>query len=167
MSRAEGDEADTGMKAALRGVAISGAVLTVGALIGFDARAGLGVGIGAAIATANLFVMQRIGRAFLERKGNTAPWAVIAVVKLLALLGGLWLIMRRGFVSPVALVVGYGALPIGITLGSLFGPKPPDPEPAPPEDPDPGRDVVDAGADPAAGSPSAEPSLNDDDEAKR
>jgi hypothetical protein len=118
---------DAPMRAAIWSVAATGAVLAGAAAVGFGARSALGVAIGGAIATLNLVVFARIGQAFLSRKGNTAPWAVIAVIKLVALLGGVWLIMRSGFVSGLALTIGYGALPIGITLGSLFGPKPPEP----------------------------------------
>ena len=117
------------MKAAILSVGITGLVLALGALAGYGWRAGLGVAIGGAIATVNLLVFARIGQAFVSRRGNTAPWAVIAVVKLIALLGGIWLILKSDFVSGLALTIGYGALPIGITLGSLFGPKPPETTP--------------------------------------
>ena len=55
-----------------------------------------------------------------------APWAVIAVLKLVVLLGGVWLLLRSGLVSGLSLAVGYSSLILGITLGTLFGPKPPD-----------------------------------------
>jgi hypothetical protein len=118
------------MNAAIWSVAGTAVVLSIAAVVAYGARAGLGVAIGGAIATANLVVFARIGQAFIGRRGNTAPWAVIAVVKLIALLGGVWLIMRSGVVSGLALTIGYGSLPIGITLGSLFGPKPPETMPA-------------------------------------
>lgn len=119
---------DAPMRAAIWTVAGTGAVLAAGAGVGFGVRAAIGVAIGGAIATANLLVFARIGQAFLSRKGNTAPWAIIAVIKLVALLGGVWLILKSGYVSGLALTIGYGSLPIGITLGSLFGPKPPEPK---------------------------------------
>ncbi len=122
------DEAgsDASMKAAILFVAGTGAVLTLGAVAAYGARAALGVGIGGAIATANLWVFSKIGEAFIGRRGNSAPWAVIAVIKLIALLGGIWLILRSGIVSGLALMIGYTALIVGITLGTLFGPKPPE-----------------------------------------
>lgn len=123
---AEPEGNDASMKAAILSVAITGAVLALGALAAYGGRAALGVAIGGAIATANLAVFARIGQAFVSRRGNTAPWAVIAVVKLVALLGGVWLILKSNIVSGLALTIGYGSLPIGITLGSLFGPKPPE-----------------------------------------
>lgn len=120
--------ADASMKAAIWAVAGTAMLLAGGAAVGFGGRAALGVAIGGAIATLNLLVFARIGQAFLSRRGNTAPWAVVAVIKLVALLGGVWLILKSGYVSGLALTIGYGALPIGITVGSLFGPKPPEPK---------------------------------------
>lgn len=120
---------DKTLKAAVQYVAITGAVFAVGGIVFADFRFGMGVLAGGAIAVANLIVLARIVQAFLGKKGNTAPWAVIAVLKLVFLLGGIYLIMKSGVVSGVALVVGYMALPVGAVIASLFGPKPPD-EPA-------------------------------------
>jgi hypothetical protein len=119
---------DDTMRAVVLSVAGSAAVMALIALVWRDARAALGVAIGGAIATANLYVFARIGVAFIARRGRTAPWAVIAVLKLLVLLGGVWLILKSGVVSPLALAIGYSSLVVGITLGTLFGPKPPDPD---------------------------------------
>jgi hypothetical protein len=30
-----------------------------------------------------------------------------------------WLLMRRGIASPLPMLIGFGALPIGIAIGSL------------------------------------------------
>lgn len=141
-------EPDFGMRAAQIGVAISALVLSVGAFAFFDARTGAGVLLGGAIATANLWVLAQVARAFIAQKGRAAPWAVIAGIKLVALILGIWVILKTGAVPPLALVVGYGSLPLGITLGSLFGPKPPDDpladSPAR-DDAAPPGDVVDGG----------------------
>lgn len=130
MSKTDKSEADrrldAGMRAALWGVIGSAVVLT---LVGFalgGGRFAIGVAIGGALAPLNLWVFAQVGEAFLSRRGHTAPWAVISVVKLVVLLGGVWLILRSGIASGLALIVGYGALPIGITVGTLFGPKPPE-----------------------------------------
>src|SRR5262245_28888108 len=114
------------MRAAVIAVFASGLALSIGALALFGARAAFGVALGGAIATANLAVFARLGDAFIARKGNTAPWALVALLKLVVLFGGIWLILKSEVVSGLSLAVGYGALPIGITLGSLLGPKPPD-----------------------------------------
>jgi hypothetical protein len=49
---------------------------------------------------------------------------LVAVVKLVVLFGGLYLLLRSGMASGVALVLGYGALPLGITVGGLLAPRP-------------------------------------------
>lgn len=117
---------DAALRAVLRWVAGTAAVLTVGALLAYGARAALGVAIGGAIAVVNLYVFARIVDAFLSRRGRTASWTLIACVKLIGLMGLVWLILKSGIVSGVALMVGYVSLVVGITLGTLFGPKPPE-----------------------------------------
>jgi hypothetical protein len=132
--------------------------LSVGAFAFFGWRSALGVLVGGLLATANLAIFARIGQAFIARKGRTAPWGAIAMIKLVALFGGVWLILKSDLVSGLALAVGYASLPVGITVGSLFGPKPDDDEPAPPArgrkgpprsngtpSAQPGEDVVKAG----------------------
>lgn len=117
------------MRSAVIAVAVSGAALAVLAFALFTARIGLGVALGGALATANLAVFVRLGDAFLVQKGNTAPWALIAVLKLVFLFGGVWIILKNDFVPGLSLAAGYAALPVGITFGFLFSPKPPDDDP--------------------------------------
>jgi hypothetical protein len=119
------------MRAAILSVALTAVVLSGGAFAFRGVHTAVSVAIGGAIATANLMVFARIGDAFISRKGRTAPWAVIAALKLVILLAGVWLILRSGVASGLALALGYCALPIGITMASLFGPKPPDTDPDP------------------------------------
>ena len=129
---------DETMRAAILCVGGSAAVATVIAALVYGGRAALGVAIGGAIATANLYVFARIGQAFIGQRGRTAPWAVIAVLKLGALLFGVWFILKSGIVSGLALTIGYSSLVVGITLGTLFGPKPPEGDiEEPPDLPDP------------------------------
>lgn len=127
MSKKEDDAAnDSTLKAALRYVAATGVAFSVIAVVVENFRFGLGVFAGAVIALVNLIVLARIVEAFLTKKGNTAPWAIIAVLKLFFLLGGVWLLMKSEAVSGVALVAGYMSLPVGAVIASLFGPKPPE-----------------------------------------
>jgi len=116
------------MRAAIWSVCISAGALTFAALAVFGGRAALGVAFGGAIASANLVVFVRVVQAFLGQRtrAQTVPWAALVMLKLILLFGGVWLILKSGIVDPLALAVGYGALPLGITLGTLFGPKPPD-----------------------------------------
>ena len=117
---------DAPMRASITSVLLTGLCFGVVGFAVAGVRAGAGVVIGGLMATANLWVFARVGQAFMAKKGNTAPWAVIALLKMALLFGGVWLILRTGVVSPLALVAGYAALPVGITIGSLFGPTPPD-----------------------------------------
>jgi hypothetical protein len=57
-----------------------------------------------------------------SRAGRRAgvAWAVLAVLKTFILFGGLWILLTRGVVDPMPLVVGYGVLPLGITLNALW-----------------------------------------------
>ncbi|MBK8255120.1 MAG: ATP synthase subunit I [Polyangiaceae bacterium] len=128
MSKKEDDAAanDSTLKAALKYVAATGLAFSVIAAVVEGIRFGLGVFAGAVIALVNLIVLARIVEAFLTKKGNTAPWAIIAVLKLFFLLGGVWLLMKSEAVSGVALVAGYMSLPVGAVIASLFGPKPPE-----------------------------------------
>jgi hypothetical protein len=54
-------------------------------------------------------------------KKFSGAWAALGLVKMIVLFGGVWALMTRGLVDPMALVVGYGSLPIGISLSSLRG----------------------------------------------
>ncbi len=128
---------DAPMRAAVGAVFACGVAFAVIGLAVGGARVALGVFLGGAIATVNLVVFARVVQAFLARRGNTAPWGLVAVLKLVFLFGGVWLALRSGFVSPLSLAAGYAALPFGVTLASLFGPTPPETDLAPR-----GRDVV-------------------------
>jgi hypothetical protein len=134
---------DPALRAAVKAVALSGLGLTLGALLGFGSRNAMGVALGSAIATANLYVFVKLSEAFMDRRG-TAPWIAVGIIKMTALLFVVWLVIKNGTVPPLALAVGYGALPLGITLGALFGPKLPDPIDDDPEQP---ADVVEGGPD--------------------
>jgi len=54
-----------------------------------------------------------------EGKRGGAAWGLFAVVKILVLFGGIYLLLTKGLVDPIALVVGYGVLPLGIAASSL------------------------------------------------
>lgn len=136
--RAPAPNADPAPSAAMRFsllcVAATAAVIAAIGFVAFDVRTGLGALLGGLLATANLWIMARVAAAFLAQRGTT-PWAAVAVIKLLVLLGAVWLVLKSGVVPPLSLIFGYASLPVGITVGSLFGPKPPETLPD-----EPGRD---------------------------
>jgi hypothetical protein len=117
---------DPAMRAALMSVFGFGLLFALIGFAFFGAREGVGVLVGGVIATANLYVFARVSEAFVSQRGSSAPWAVIALLKLVLLFGGLLLVLRSGVMSGVSLAAGYAALPFGITFASLFGPGPSD-----------------------------------------
>jgi hypothetical protein len=112
-------------------VAVAGVLLSLGTLLGYDARFAVGVAIGAALAVANLAVLAWVVRAILRGGRQRRIGALVGISKLLALFGGIWLLWSHEPVSPLALIVGYCALPIGIAVGGMLAPRP-DERPAPP-----------------------------------
>lgn len=55
-----------------------------------------------------------------EGKRGGAAWGAFALLKIVVLFGGIWILLTRGLVDPIPLVVGYGVLPLGIAASSLF-----------------------------------------------
>ncbi len=98
--------------------------LTVVSALLFDPRATVGVAVGGLLATLNFILFIRLVGAFMSQKGNAAPWAVLAGVKLLGLFAVVYIILKRGDLPALSLAIGYGALPIGISLGSLVKARP-------------------------------------------
>jgi hypothetical protein len=125
---------DARLRMSIRAVAITGATLALFAL----AFAGLGpaisVAAGAGLAAGNLWLLARIVTSLLpdDRPGaeaqSRAGWALVAVLKMFGLLALAWLLMRHGIVTPLPMLVGFGALPIGIAIGSLVSDRRPPPE---------------------------------------
>jgi hypothetical protein len=54
-------------------------------------------------------------------RGKVAAWSLLALLKMLILFGGAYQLMRIGLVVPLALVLGYSALPIGVTIAQVLG----------------------------------------------
>ncbi len=113
---------DATLSAAMWGVAAVTLVFAVLALVILGQSEAFGVFIGGSIATLNLIVFARIVQAFLAKNGRTAPWALIAIVKMFVLFGGVYLLVKNEIVSGVWLGAGYAALPFGIVLGTFLAP---------------------------------------------
>ncbi|MGO8998410.1 MAG: ATP synthase subunit I [Polyangiaceae bacterium] len=118
---------DPRTRTAILGVAAIGAFFAIGATAGWGARSGVSVFVGALIAVANLYGLARIVGALLgaraEGDAGAGLWGILAVLKVVGLFGGVWLLFASHLVDPMGLVVGWGALPIGVALGSLFSDK--------------------------------------------
>lgn len=147
---AERDHRDDNGLSAVKAAALLGAIFTLVAAGLYGAHAALSVAVGAGIAVANLLMLRAIIRALIRgpeeppkdsapgssaeekpdekssqdhaeigRRGGVA-WAVFAVLKIFLLFGGVWILLTRGLVAPIPLVVGYGVLPLGIAMASLW-----------------------------------------------
>jgi hypothetical protein len=55
-----------------------------------------------------------------EGRRGGAAWGGFALLKIVVLFGGIWLLLTRGWVDPIPLVVGYGVLPLGIAASSVL-----------------------------------------------
>ena len=115
---------DPRMRTAIAGVASFGAMFAIGGAVGWGARTGLSVAAGATVAVLNLYGLAKILGALVggRAEGDEASgmWGMFAVVKVFALFGGVWLLMTTNLVDPLPLVVGWGALPVGIAIASLM-----------------------------------------------
>lgn len=105
-------------------VLVVGAALTLAALFVSGWRTSLGVFAGSVIAFVNLWVLARAVQSLLG--GAQMRWAAFAFLKFLALLGISFVLVRSGAIQPMPLAVGFGALPLGISIaGTLFVPATP------------------------------------------
>jgi ATP synthase I chain len=131
---ANGDAPDSGkraldprMRTALVAVAAFGAMFAVGAGWGWGLRGAWSVAAGVAIAVLNLYGLARILSSMVGARsgdgGDAGLWGVLAVVKVCALFGGVWILMASHLVDALGLVVGWGALPVGIAIASFVSDK--------------------------------------------
>ncbi|MFO0568343.1 MAG: hypothetical protein U0263_21965 [Polyangiaceae bacterium] len=109
---------------ALWAVVLVGALATGGAFVMGGAPVARSVAVGAVVALGNLFAIGLVVRGILNGKKSRVPWPLVAVLKMTLLFGGLYLLLKSGFVSLLPLLVGYGALPIGIVAAQLGAPQP-------------------------------------------
>jgi hypothetical protein len=107
------------LSAAIAAVAMVGIVIGVLAGVLSGSRALLGTGLGSLLATLNLWVIARIGRAFISPRGTRLPWSLIALTKFSVLFGAVYLLVSRGWVDTLPLLIGYAALPVGIVAAQL------------------------------------------------
>ena len=117
---------DAPMIASITAVAAVAVAFTIVAAIVAGMPVALSVAVGGLLATANLWVFAIVGKNVIAGGRRRRIWGLVGGLKLLALLGGLYLLLENGVIDPLPLVIGYGALPLGIAIGSVFGPRPGD-----------------------------------------
>jgi hypothetical protein len=134
----EASTMDARLRTAIGTVLAFGAVATLFAGLGWGVPSAFSAGVGAALASSNLYALARILQALLAPLADAAPatpgeaaqtpasrrasivgWAFLAMVKMTILFGGIWLLMARGYVEAIPLLVGYGSLPLGIAAGAI------------------------------------------------
>jgi hypothetical protein len=135
MSEPSEAKPDAGLMSAVRYVAGSAVVLALVSGLVAGPEEAVGAALGGLLATANLLLFVRLGKAFLAQGGRGSPWVALAVIKLLGLFAAMFILLRHTELSALSLLVGYGALPIGIVLAGVLGPRPPDDAEPPPGDP--------------------------------
>jgi ATP synthase I chain len=117
---------DPRLRAVFLVTGVTAALFAVGALATSGVRAAFSVAAGGAIAAANLYVMIRLVRGATSRSaedgdagGARAALGFATVLKMVALYGGVYLLAASGTVGVLPLMVGLGALPIGIASAAL------------------------------------------------
>jgi hypothetical protein len=104
---------------AILGTAGAGAVFSVGALVSSGLRAASSVALGAALATGNLYLLARLVRRRTAAGQPSQGMAFFVLFKIAALLFAAFLILKFGVADPLPFIVGCGALPVGLVVGSL------------------------------------------------
>jgi hypothetical protein len=125
---------DARLRASLVAVALTGATFALMALAFVGLSSAVSVAVGAGLATVNLWTLARIVAALLPDEAGgptggtrgasgarptTVAWALLGIVKMFALFAVVWLLMQHEVVSALPMLVGFGALPIGIAIGSI------------------------------------------------
>jgi len=118
-------ERDSNLTAAYITVCAAGGLMLLGAGIAYGMRTMLAVGVGAALAVSNLWVLERLVAAYLKSTG--VRWTAIAAIKASVLVTTVLLLVKSGAVDLLPIVAGFGALPIGIAFSGLL-PMPTRPE---------------------------------------
>ncbi len=128
------------MEPVMIAVAICGAAMTVVAFATSGPKSGISVSMGALLALSNLWALTSIVRALLvtdvepsddalsddaaaapaPQKHSRIGWALFAVFKMTLLFGAMYLLLRSSWVAGLPLAVGYGSMPIGIFLSTLW-----------------------------------------------
>lgn len=124
MTTPPSNEKDAGMARAMWAVALVGVTSTVGGALLGGALAARSVALGAVVAGLNLWVITLVVRGMLGPKRRRVSWPLLAVLKISVLFGGLYVLVKSGWVDLLPLLVGYGALPLGIFAGQLGAPRP-------------------------------------------
>ena len=98
-----------------------GVLLAGGAFLITGRPTAIGVGIGGLTAALNLWAFTRMGTAMISGHSRPGSWGFMAMVKLLLLFGGVFIILKKEWADPLSFLIGYLALPIGIVASQFLG----------------------------------------------
>lgn len=112
------------IRRALITVGATGLVLAALMLPVLGLQGAVGILAGASVSLVSLYVLARAVQAFLGA-GQPAAWAIAAMVKLSATIGVLYLLLSNRLVEGVPLLIGLGALPIGVVVCQLTATRQP------------------------------------------
>jgi hypothetical protein len=110
---------DRGVRVTLFAVVAFGAVACIAALALSGVQMAFSVGVGAAAAASNLYLLARIVKSATTGKG-LGIWGVLGLVKTALLLLGVWMLLKMSVIDPIGLVIGFGCLPLGIFIGGAL-----------------------------------------------
>lgn len=121
---------DAQLRRAVTFTVVAGVSLALPAGGVFGGKAAFSVIVGCVASVINLLLFAQIGR--LLAGGAGGGWGLLFALKTLGFFGGIWWVFRAEVVDVLPFVVGYGSLPLGITLAQLLAPARLPPMPAPP-----------------------------------
>lgn len=120
MSEEKARNKRSGLRAYIVTVLAIGLLEALAALFVAGWRAGFSIVIGAAIAAANLVLLGHLVRAFLDPVRPRRRWVGLSVLKLAVLACAMYLPVKTGLAQVLPLMIGFGALPVGIVVAQLF-----------------------------------------------
>lgn len=112
---------DPTIAAVARAIVASGAGIAVLGLVLSTRRVFFAgsVVVGTAIAVVNFLVLAGVGRAMTSPGGRGAWWSLVYPLKIAGLFGGLFFLLRSGWVDVLGTLCGLSSLVPGIVLGGV------------------------------------------------
>ena len=107
------------MKRILKSIAAIAGMLTLVVASVWNLQAAVGTALGGLLAVANLWAFARIIPDIMQPKSSSIPGPVQAALKVIVVVLAFFLFFKQNVIPALSLVIGYGALPLGIFLGSL------------------------------------------------
>lgn len=112
-------ETRSGERTHLRAVAVCGLLLAVLAAGLGGWRAAVGTAGGALLGLGNLWALAWVVRGLLAGSRRKAAYVVLGALKFGVLVGLTFLLLRAHLVGLIPLMLGFGALPVGILTAEL------------------------------------------------